>query len=268
MTNSPQTESVSGLRNIRLLIAYDGTDFSGWQTLERRSLSRVDCKRPPRTVQGEIEDALEKLHKHPVSLTGSGRTDSGVHARGQNANFYTDIRGMEADRFVPALNSLIGQDVRILEAREAPENFHSRFDARSRTYRYFFIAGRSVLPTERRYALFLRRPPDLSLLAGYCRFFRGELDCTMFASPADKSLSRRRYIYGASFYAEGDKIVFEIRANAFLWKMVRSLAGTLIHYGEKGLSPERFRELAGSGKRELAGPTLPPEGLFLWDVGY
>ncbi|MDR1143354.1 MAG: tRNA pseudouridine synthase A [Spirochaetaceae bacterium] len=276
MTNSSPAR---GPRNIVLLLAYDGTDFSGWQTLEKRdppgtvisgtvTSGTVAASAVPRTVQGELERALKKLHKHPVTLTGSGRTDAGVHARGQAANFYTDIRGMEAGRFVPALNSLLPRDVRVMEAREAAEAFHARFDARSRTYRYFFLCGRGAAPAERRYALPLSRRPDLSLLAEYCRFFRGEFDCTVFASPADTSRSRRRYIYGASFYPEGDKLVFEIRANAFLWKMVRSLSGTLLHCEKKGLAPERFRELAGSGKRELAGPTLPPEGLFLWHVGY
>ncbi|MDR2662062.1 MAG: tRNA pseudouridine(38-40) synthase TruA [Treponema sp.] len=264
MTNSFPAK---GPRNIALLVAYDGTDFSGWQTLEKRAPPGTTAGPVPRTVQGELERALKKLHKHPVTLTGSGRTDAGVHARGQAANFYTDIRGMEAGRFVPALNSLLPRDLRVMEAREAADAFHARFDARSRTYRYFFLC-RSPFPAERRYALPLFRRPDLSLLAEYCRFFRGELDCTVFASPGDASRSRRRYIYGASFYPEGDKLVFEIRANAFLWKMVRSLSGTLLHYEKKGLAPESFRELALSGKRELAGPTLPPEGLFLWHVEY
>ncbi|MDR1929298.1 MAG: tRNA pseudouridine(38-40) synthase TruA [Treponema sp.] len=246
-----------GERNIRLIIAYDGTAYRGWQ--RQAGLP---------TVQALIEESLLKLHKRPVTLTGSGRTDSGVHAAGQAANFYTTLASMEAGRFVPALNSLLPRDLRILSASEVPRSFHARFDARSRTYRYFFIGGRQALPHERRYALQLRRPPDLRRLNDYCRFFRGEFDCTIFASPADKSKSRRRYIYGASFFVEGEKIVFEIRANAFLWKMVRSAAGTLLFYGEKKTAPEDFYRIISSGKRELAGPTLPPEGLFLWGVEY
>ncbi|MDR2701159.1 MAG: tRNA pseudouridine(38-40) synthase TruA [Spirochaetaceae bacterium] len=265
MTNRPvhfSTEET--LRNIRLVIAYDGTDFSGWQ----RQDGKNGGGQSRRTVQGEIEAALAVLHKHPVALTGSGRTDAGVHAKAQAANFYTDITGMEAGRFVPALNSLLSPDIRIMEAGEAPPQFHSRFDAASRTYRYFFIPRRQALPWERRYACQLWRQPDISLLNEYCRFLRGEFDCTVFAAPTDKSRSRHRYLYGACFFAEKNRLVFEIRANAFLWKMFRSIGGTLLFYEEKKTSPETFRSIINSGKRELAGPTLPPEGLFLWSVEY
>ena len=246
------------MRNIRIIAAYDGTDFSGWQ-YQGDSV---------RTVQGELEKALEKIHKHPVRVTGSGRTDSGVHARGQCANFYTDINRMEAERFVSALNSLLPADIRILKAEQAEHNFHARFDAHSRTYRYFFLCADSVLPTERRYALPLRRQPDLSLLNDYCRYLSGEFDCTVFAVPNDKSKSRYRYIYHANFFAESNKVVFEIRANAFLWKMVRSVAGTMLFYEEQNTVKNEFYKIITSGKRMLAGPTLPPEGLFLWHIEY
>jgi tRNA pseudouridine38-40 synthase len=264
MTNSPGEET---LRNIRLLVAYDGTGFSGWQ---RQNGKRADGKqvRQVRTVQGEIEAALAVLHKHPVSLTGSGRTDAGVHARAQTANFYTGIAGMEAKRFVPALNSLLSPDLRIMEASETKPDFHARFDAVSRTYRYFFIPYRRALPWEARYALQLWRQPDISLLNEYCSYLQGEFDCTVFAVPSDKSRSRHRYLYNACFFEEEDRLVFEIRANAFLWKMVRSVCGTLLFYEEKKTKAETFFSIISSGKRELAGPTLPPEGLFLWSIEY
>jgi tRNA pseudouridine38-40 synthase len=246
-----------GPRNIRLLLAYDGTGFSGWQ---RQGALR--------TVQRTVEEALETIHRKKVVLTGSGRTDAGVHARGQTANFYTGIAGMAADRFVPALNSLIPPDVRILDAQEARQDFHSRFDARSRTYRYHFIAGRQGLPHELRYACQLRRRPRLDLLNHYARFLRGERDCSLFAVPRDPSKSRRRHITQAWFFVRGDSLVFEISANAFLWKMVRSIAGTLLHYEERGLSPEDFARILSAGERRLAGPTLPPQGLFLWKIDY
>ena len=258
MTAQHPNDGVSLLRNIRLTVAYDGTDFSGWQRQDKTT----------RTVQGELEKALVKIHKHHVAITGSGRTDAGVHARGQCANFYTDIKRMEAKRFIPALNSLLPKDVRVLEACETKETFHARFDALSRTYRYFFIVGRDALPTERRYALQIWRHVDISLLNDYCRFLKGEFNCTVFASPADKSKSRHRFIFNASFFAEANKIVFEIRANAFLWKMVRSVAGTLLFYEEQKTPQQEFLSVITSGKRELAGPTLPPAGLFLWQVEY
>ena len=245
-------------RNIRLVVAYDGTAFSGWQRQKKNE----------RTVQEELEKALEKIHKHHVAITGSGRTDAGVHARGQCANFYTDIARMEARRFIPALNGLLPKDIRIMDACEAHDSFHARFEARSRTYRYFFICGRRALPMESRFALQLWRQPDIALLNDYCRFLRGEFDCTVFACPGDKSNSRYRYIFNTLFFTESKRLVFEITANAFLWKMVRSIAGTLLFYEEQKITPGEFYSIITSGKRELAGPTLPPEGLFLWDITY
>jgi tRNA pseudouridine38-40 synthase len=244
-------------RNIRLLIAYDGTDFSGWQ-----------IQKAARTVQGEIEAALEKLHKRPVALTGSGRTDAGVHAAGQVANFYTSITNMKSERFIPALNAILPRDLRILDARETRPDFHARFDARSRTYRYFFVCGRRAMPWELRYSLQLWRRPRIERLNDYARRLLGELDCSVFAVPGDKSKSRSRYIHQAVFFAEGDRLVFEITANAFLWKMVRSIAGTLLHYEEKDLEARGFKEILASRDRSLAGPTAPPEGLFLWKIDY
>ena len=251
-----------GKRNIRLLLAYDGTDFSGWQSQGRASNTTA------RTVQGTVEDALAKLHKGPVNLTGSGRTDAGVHAAAQTANFYTDIHSMEAARFVLALNSLLPHDIRVLEATLARHDFHARFDARLRTYRYYFIINRNALPWELRYAWRLGRQPDIRLLNEYAGLFRGEMDCTTFAGSGDKSKSRNRYIAGASFFIERDHLVFEISANAFLWKMVRFVAGTLIHCEEKKVSPGSLRELIESRNNSLAGPTAPPQGLFLWKIDY
>ena len=155
------------MRTIKLLIAYDGTDFCGWQ--KQRSKAADD----PRTVQAVIEAALKQMHHHPVALTGSGRTDSGVHAAGQAAHFHTDIARIEPCRFTPALNGLLPPDVRILEASESSADFHARFDARMRTYRYFFICGRQALPHESRYALQLWRHPRIDLLNAYCRLLLG-----------------------------------------------------------------------------------------------
>ena len=245
-------------RNIKLTLAYDGTGFSGWQ---RQAEGR-------RTVQGVIEDALKTLHKGPVVLTGSGRTDTGVHAAAQVANFYTSIKSMEAERFVPALNSLLPHDVRVLEARETRQDFHARFDARLRTYRYNFITRREALPWELRYAWRIRRQPDIERLNEYARLFRGEMDCTAFAVPGDKSKSRCRYISGAFFFFDKDKLVFEISANAFLWKMVRSIAGTLIRWEEKNLGKSYLQKVINSRDRLQTGPTAPPEGLFLWKIEY
>jgi tRNA pseudouridine38-40 synthase len=252
---------VEGTRNIRLLVAYDGTEFSGWQR-------QIAAGKAVRTVQGEIEKALETIHKHPVALTGSGRTDAGVHAAGQTANFFTDIKSIEAGRFVPALNGLLPQDVRILEAAEAGPDFHSRFDASLRTYRYHFICGRHALPHESRFSLQLWRHPRPDLLNAYGRLLSGEHDCTVFAGAGDSSKSKSRYISRAVFFIEGDRLIFEISANAFLWKMVRSVAGTFLYHEEQNTAPEKIKAIIESKDRALAGPTLPPQGLFLWKIDY
>jgi tRNA pseudouridine38-40 synthase len=245
------------VRNIKLTLAYDGSDFSGWQNQKER-----------RSVQGEVEKALEKLHKHPVALTGAGRTDAGVHARGQAAHFYTDIAGIRPGNFVPALNRLLPGDVRVLVSEEAAEGFHARFDAKMRTYRYRIITGREALPQERRYALRIRRNPDVAALNGYAALLHGEMDCSLFASPTDQCLSRFRFINGASFFVEGDALCFEISANAFLWKMVRCITGSLLFYEERGLPLEMFQKYLTVGDHSLAGPTAPPHGLTLWKVLY
>jgi len=249
-------------RNIKLIIAYDGTDFHGWQRQETQA----------ETVQGVMENALEEMHKHPVSITGAGRTDAGVHAAGQTANFYTDIDSIPKEKFIPALNSILPKDVRVLEAQEVPQEFHARFSAVSRTYRYYFICNRKIMPHESRYNLHLWRFPNLETLNAYGRLLLGETDCTIFAGAGDTALtegkSAYRYIYNARFFMENSRLVFEIRANAFLRNMVRSITGTFLHYEENCTDPKELQKIIASGRRKLAGPTLPPQGLFLQKVEY
>jgi len=281
------------MRSVLLRLAYDGTDFRGWQRQAppggggpgkdapaqgapesaggRRPDGRLPSGQSPggrRSVQEAVEAALERMHGQPVALAGAGRTDSGVHAAGQAASFRTGITGMDPARFAPALNSLLPPDVRVLEASEASPGFHARLDASHRTYRYRFVCARQALPHEARYALQLWRRPRVALLNAYCRHLIGEIDCSIFAAAGDPSLSRMRHVSRASFFQEGCGLVFEITANAFLWKMVRSAAGTLLRCEEKSAPPEALRDAIASGQRSLAGPTLPARGLFLWKVGY
>lgn len=251
------TRAMTEPRTIRLLISYDGSDFSGWQR-----------QGSDRSVQGDIETALEKLHKHPVSLHGSGRTDTGVHAVGQVAHFHCDIESMEAARFVPALNALLPQDVRILDAREAPSGFHARFDARSRLYRYFIIANRPATAHELRYAWQLWHDVDIGRLNELASCLKGEMDCSLFTCARDQSQSRMRYLYHSRFVQEGRQLVYEIEANAFLLRMVRSVVGTLIHAERNGETRESFAARIASCDRKLAGPTAPAKGLFLWHISY
>jgi len=246
-------------RNIKLIIAYDGTEFHGWQRQDNE-----------RTVQGVIEEALEKIHGKAVNLTGSGRTDSGVHAAGQAANFYTDIDSIPQERFTHALNSLLPQDVRILNSCETDKDFHARFSAKMRTYRYQFIyrPNAPAIPYENRYNLLLHRYPNIELLNTYGRLLYGETDCSIFAGAGDTSNSKNRYVYRAYFYTEKNKLIFEICANAFLRNMVRSVAGTFLHYEEACLPADELLKIIASGERSLAGPTLPPQGLFLWHIEF
>ena len=251
-------ESIS--RNIALKVSYDGTDFLGWQRQNERAAGKG------RTVQEEIEKAIAVMHGHPVPLIGSGRTDSGVHAAGQVANFHTDIARIPAERFVPALNSLLARDIRILDSREVSRDFHARFDARARTYRFFIYCGKHPLAHEMPYIWHLGRWPDVAKLNRMASALQGEIDCSTFTASGDQSHTRSRYLYGAHFFPEGERLVFEISANAFLWKMVRSITGTLLYLEERGASAEEFLRILESRDRKQAGPTAPGNGLFLWDV--
>lgn len=248
--------------NINLTISYDGTDFSGWQVQDN-----------VRTVQGVVEKALASLHKEHIPLMGAGRTDAGVHAASQNANFFSGIQKMPASRFIPALNRILPQDVRISGAQEVAPDFHARFSAKIRVYRYYIIFGRQPLPYETRYAAWVYHEPRLLVLNSYARLLRGELDCSLFACPSDPiftrgSGSKFRFIHNAYFFIENKSLIFEISANAFFRKMVRSIVGTLLFYEKKDVPLGVFKKILEEGRRENAGPTAVPNGLFLWKVEY
>lgn len=248
-------------RNIRLELSYDGTDFSGWQ---RQTDSR--------SVQGELEAALADMHGHPVAVVGAGRTDAGVHALGQTANFYTDIASIPAGKFVPALNRLLPRDVRILSSRDADIDFHARYDARLRRYRYFTVCGVAD-PIRLRYAHQLFRRPSAPALDAMAALILGENDFTAFSSARDLSANRSRFVHESSWRWESGALVFEVAANAFLWRMVRSLVGSMLSFeAEARGSPEiaraRMAEALASRDRAAAGPTAPARGLFLWNVEY
>ena len=160
----------TGLKNIHLTISYDGTNFCGWQRQDKAAAGR-----PVRTVQGELEKALEKLAKEPVALIGSGRTDSGVHAYGQAANFFSPIASMEAEKYIPALNSLLPKDIRVRAARQVEQDFHSRFSAISRTYRYFLYPETTPPAHLMAYTWPLRRRPNLRVLNQWRPIFKERL---------------------------------------------------------------------------------------------
>lgn len=251
------------MRNILLTISYDGTDFCGWQRQDDKNGGEA-----ARTVQGEIEKALLKIHKTPVSLSGSGRTDSGVHAEGQAANFLSPIDSIPVENYIQALNGILAHDVRIMSAKQVDEDFHARFSATSRTYRYFIHCGKTPSASQMRYVWPIKNYPDVSKLNKMASCFKGEIDCTTFSAAGDTSESKCRYLEKAEFWMDGENLVFEITANAFLYRMVRSITGSLIFWEQKGFSSDDVARILSSRNRKLAGPTAPSTGLFLWNVSF
>lgn len=260
------------MRNILLTISYDGTDFCGWQ----RQDDAVSGCEAERTVQGEIEKALEKIHKEKTTLYGSGRTDSGVHAVGQAANFYSPVDSMPAENYIRALNAFLPDDVRIVDAKEVPEDFSARKCATSRIYRYFISTdlNGNVTADNLRFCWRVKNyTPDIERLNKYCECLRGELDCSSFAASGDDSLSNNRYIDGARFFLQKDRwgkelLVFEIEANAFLWKMVRTLTGTLVNLDKTNAADDAMKKILEAKDRKAAGVTAPPTGLFLYEIKF
>ena len=258
------------MRNILLTISYDGTDFCGWQ----RQDDAVSGGEAERTVQGEIEKALEKIHKEKTTLYGSGRTDSGVHAVGQAANFYSPIDSMPAENYVRALNAFLPSDVRIMAAREVPEDFSARKSATSRVYRYFISFGDTTASDNMRFTWLVKNyTPNLERLNKYCECLRGELDCSSFAASGDDSVSNNRYIDDAKFFIQKDRwgndlLVFQIEANAFLWKMVRTLTGTLVNLDKTNAAEDSMKKILEAKDRKVAGVTAPPTGLFLYEIKF
>ncbi len=257
------------MRNINLTISYDGTNFCGWQRQDDKNGNEAN-----RTVQGEIEKALEKLHKQKIILYGSGRTDSGVHAVGQAANFFSPLESIKTENYVRALNTFLPPDVRILNAQEVSEDFNARFSATSRVYRYFISTQNGVPANMNQYVWNIPLyEPNLDRLNSYCEFLKGEMDCAAFASSGDDSVSTFRYIDDAQFFYQNDiwgnkMLVFQIEANAFLWKMVRTLTGTLVNLDKKQLPPDFMKQIIDSKDRKNAGVTAPPHGLFLYKIKF
>lgn len=256
------------MRNILLTISYDGTDFCGWQ---RQDMHGHEAER---TVQGEVEKALAKFHKQNVTLYGSGRTDSGVHATAQAANFYSPIDSIPAENYVNALNCFLPQDVRIMKAVEVPEEFNSRTSATSRVYRYFISFDNSLLASNTRYVWKVKNyTPNLERLNHFASCLRGEIDCAAFAASGDDSVSTFRYLDDAFFFMQkdmfgNDVLVFQIEANAFLWKMVRTLTGTLINLDKENAPLDSMEKILQSKDRKQAGVTAPPTGLFLYEIKF
>lgn len=244
-------------RNLKLTIAYDGTDFVGWQV-----------QRTGRTVQGVIQDALESMHGVPVTVYAAGRTDSGVHADGQVINFRTTIDSIPSDKYPIALNSYLPRDVRAIMSTEVPDSFHARHSATRRVYRYYYALSDVLHPRRRSFAVRLHRHPCLQRLNRLSAALVGSHDFTTFTLQREPDRSRVRQVYSAGFFPHAGQLVFEISANGFLWKMVRSVVGTLLELDRQQADPSEMVRRLAACDRTQAGPSALSEGLVLHYVEY
>jgi len=241
------------VRNIRLELEYDGTDFRGWQ---RQPAAR--------TVQGTLEDAVAIVLRHPVSVWGCARTDAGVHAMGYVANFHTEL-DVTTDRLVSALNGCLPDDVAVTAAREAPEDFHARFSARARRYSYRIATAPTAV--WRHFTTPSRHELDADAMTAAARHLPGEHDFTSFTALANEA-NPVCVVSDAVVAREPAMITITVESNRFLYHMVRVIAGTLMEVGRGRIEPERVPEILGKRDRRAAGPTAPASGLMLVVVRY
>ena len=244
------------MRNIKLTIEYDGKDFNGWQ------------KQPNKlNIQGTIEQAITKITGETVELNASGRTDAGVHAIGQVANFKTNSN-IPIEKFPIAINTNLKKSIRIKSAEEVDEKFHSRLSCKRKTYRYIINNSEIESAIYRNLEYHISNKLDVSKMQKAAKFFEGEHDFKAFKASGTSSKSSVRTIYEANVYKIENKIYIELTGNGFLYNMVRIIAGTLIEVGLNKIEPEYILDIIKEEKRELAGRTLPPQGLYLLKVEY
>lgn len=236
-------------------VEYDGTDFYGFQVQARE-----------RTVQGELERALERVTGQATRVTGAGRTDRGVHASGQMVSFEVPWRREQAELY-RALNAVLASDVAIRDMGRAPEGFHPRFSASSRTYRYTLLNQKGRSPLAQRTAWWVERKLELGPMVQASRSVVGTHDFTTFGrSPTGENTVRT--VCRAEWQQQGPFLTFEIEANAFLYRMVRSLVGMLVLVGWKEISPDRFDEIRKALDRSRVKLVAPAQGLCLVQVDY
>lgn len=245
------------MRNIRLCVEYDGTEYCGWQRQDN-GLS----------IQQRIEEAIGRMTGVQSRVIGSGRTDAGVHAVGQVANFHTDSR-LEERSLLMGLNSLLPPDIAVRGVREVDPSFHARFDAKSKMYLYR-ICNRPVRPAlERRFAWFIWEPLDLEKIVESLDLFRGTHDFSSFCSTHADSEDHVRTIFDiAVVKQEKDTIRISMEADGFLRYMARTIVGTLVEIGRGKRCLDEVNEILAAKDRKRAGLTAPPQGLFLQEVKY
>ena len=244
------------MRNIKLTIEYDGKCYNGWQ------------KQPNKlNIQGEIERAIYNITKEEVDLIGSGRTDAGVHALGQVANFKTNSQ-ISIEKLPLAINSQLKNSIVIKEAEEVNERFHSRYNAKRKTYRYIINNSKCGTAIYRNLEYSYPFKLDAEKMKQASKYFEGEHDFKAFKSSGTSSKNSVRTIYKAIVKQEGEKIIIELTGNGFLYNMVRIISGTLLDVGLGKIRAEEIPEIIESKDRQRAGRTLPAHGLYLVQVVY
>lgn len=246
-------------KNIFIVLEYDGTRYDGWQKQGNTG----------NTIQAKIEEILEKWAGKPVEVFGSGRTDAGVHAKGQTANFHLDDSVCHgAGEAKDYLNRYLPEDIRVVAAKEVPARFHSRLSAVEKTYVYVVETSDKKPVFERKYVYGLGDAPDVAAMRRAAAQLMGEHDFKSFCSNRRMKKSTVRRLDSIEIFEEGTRLRFVYRGNGFLYHMVRILTGTLLEVGLSKRRPEEMRGILEAKDRAAAGFTAPPEGLFLMEVSY
>lgn len=244
------------MRRIKLTVAYDGTDYCGWQ------------KQPNGiTVEEVLNRAICKLTGEEIQVIGASRTDSGVHAMGNVAVFDTEST-IPGERFAMALNQRLPEDILVVESEEVPLNFHPRYCNTRKTYEYHILNTRVPLPTKRRTHYFVSFPLDLEAMRQAAAYLVGEHDFASFCNIKSQVESTVRTIYSLDLVQQGEEITIRITGNGFLYNMVRIIVGTLVRVGRGYYRPEQVKEILDAKQRTEAGVTAPPQGLFLVEIAY
>ena len=244
------------MRNIRLDICYDGTRYRGWQRLPGKD----------DTLQGKLETALSRILEEPIEISGSGRTDAGVHARGQVANFHTES-AMSAADILANLRRYLPEDIGIYSCKDVSPRFHARLNAKEKTYRYRIWNSDAPCVFERRYVAVMPEQLDLDAMRSAAEKLVGEHDFSAFCGNPKFKKSTVRYIRSIDIRREGGEVVLEYTGNGFLHNMVRILTGTLVEVGRGERSADSIPAIFG-GKRAEAGFLAPAQGLCLMEVYY
>jgi tRNA pseudouridine38-40 synthase len=242
------------MRNIKLIIEYDGTDFSGWQVQPGQ-----------RTVQGVLEQKLSEMLEGPVTLHGSGRTDAGVHAKGQVANFLTD-KTLPLQAFTLGLNSALPRDIAVRTAEEMPEAFHARFDATARLYHYRMVSERS--PLQERYAWRMTYQVDPAILHAVASRIIGKHDFQALTCAQAETDNFVVDVQQSEWKIESGQFTYVIKADRFLHNLVRILVGTMVDMARGKIDPDELESIIASKDRTKAGKTAPPQGLCMMEVVY